>query len=112
MILSKTRRNKKIVTSSYFDDIKTLRKSRYETDYRDLYRNSNFDISKLKGAYAIQEIILWRKGCWELSDYVTKLGNHQLENLQTEYFGSDYTEYTDPIIEGPSDRLIADPDND
>jgi hypothetical protein len=67
-----------------------LKKSKFETDYRDLYRNSEFNIEKLKLAYVIQEIKLWRMGCYELSKYVSDLPKTQLENVYADYVGEDY----------------------
>ena len=92
MITSKTKGKKTYLSSSYFDDIKMLRRSRSDTDYRDLYRNTTIDVARLQGAYVVQEIILWRKGCIELSDHVSKLSNHQLEGIVTVYMGQDWND--------------------
>jgi len=111
MIVTKVKRNKKIITSSYFEDIKELKRSKYETDYLDLKRNSEFDIPKLQKAYLIQEILLWRKGCIELSDYVNKLPNNQLEGIETFYLGRDIEEETEKDKTIAEEKVIADPDN-
>jgi len=110
MIKTTQRRNKKYVTSSYFDDIRTLRRSKFDTDMRDLRRNYNFDVYRLQQAYVSQEIALWKRGCWELSDYVAKLPNDQLKDLETVYMGQDWAELKDETVETVQ-RIIADPDN-
>lgn len=111
MIIQSTKRNKKTVTSSFFEDIKLLRKSRHDTDYRDLKMNSNFNVMGLRQAYLVQEIILWRKGCIELSDYVSKLPNNQIEGLHTIYMGENWVEDKEDVIETATTKEIADPDN-
>jgi len=112
MIRTIQKKNKKYLTSSYFDDIKFLKKSKYDTDYGDLKRNSTFKVDELKRAYAIQEIILWRKGCIELSDYVSKLPNDQLKDTETLYLGQDWNELEENIDLGSQTKEISDPDND
>jgi hypothetical protein len=94
------RGKKKHVTSSYFKDIKTLISSEIDTNYRKLYRerkNSDFDISKLQLAYAVQKLSLFHKGCEELTDYLMKLSNKEIENVVPDYPGIPYEEYTEDI---------------
>jgi len=111
MITVKTKGKKKIVSSSFFEDLAILKKSEYETDYRDIYQNSTFDGGALKRAYAVQKITLFKKGCWELTDWVAKQSNQQLDGITTQYFGKDYEEYVekDIIFE---EKFIADPENE
>jgi len=111
LITSKIKREKKYVTSSYFDDIKELRRSKFETDYRDLYRNSAFDISKLQRAYVVKEIELFRLGCFELNEWVSKQSNDNLANINTVYAGQDWTEIDAKEIIVKDTSEIADPDN-
>ena len=82
------------VTSTYFDDLRMIKKSEVETDYRDLHRNSNFDIAALKQSYAVQKLILFKKGCQELSEWAIQLPKDRCENITTDYMGEDYEEYT------------------
>jgi hypothetical protein len=98
MITQKTVGKKKIISSSYFDDLSFLKKSEFETDYRDIKRNTNFDSAKLKLAYTVSKIIMWKKGCAELTAHVNTLGKSQLENIETRYLGSDWIEYSEPVI--------------
>lgn len=97
MITIKNTKTKKIISSSYFKDIQALRSSQYETDYRDLYKNTKFDVEKLKKAYAVQAIILWKKGCAELSDYASKLLPHQLDKIETQYMGETWEDWLEPF---------------
>lgn len=100
-IVTTTKGSKKHLTSSYFQDISVLRSSRADWNAsKPKYWQKNedeFDTDKLKRAYAIQEIILWRKGCIELSDYVSRLNESQLKDVTTKYMGEDYEEYTGEI---------------
>lgn len=99
-IITTTRGKKKHVTSSYFKDIAVLRSSEIDTNYRQLYRerkNMDFDISKLQLAYVVQKLILWHKGCQELTDYLMKLSNKDIENVVPDYPGEYYEEYTEDI---------------
>jgi len=112
LIRTTIRRNKKHATSSFFDDIRLLRRSRFDTDYRDLKNGMAFDVGKLQLAYAAQEIILWRRGCMELSDYINRLPNDQLKDLVADYMGEDWTEDKEPVAIETHDKFIADPDNE
>jgi hypothetical protein len=98
-IITKQRGKKKYITSSYFSDLRLLKQSRFETDYRDLKRNTEFNTSKLQLAYVIQMIKIWRMGCQELSHYIANLNNAQVENVIAVYEGADYSEYEDVEIE-------------
>jgi acyl-CoA hydrolase len=111
MIQTKTTKTQKVITSSYFDDIKLLRSSKRETDYREMYRESQFDANKLKVAYVVHELLLFKMGCRELSDHVSKLTNEQLKGLTTNYFGATL-EVDEPITEQVVITEIADPDNE
>ena len=111
MITTKTKGSKRYLSSSFFDDIRLLRKSRFDTDYRDLKMNTSFDVNRLQQAYLVQQIILWRKGCIELSDYVSKTPIDQLKNTSTVYMGEDWVEETENIVEEKVSKEIADPDN-
>jgi uncharacterized lipoprotein YehR (DUF1307 family) len=97
MIKVSTKGKTKHVTSSYFDDMRLMKKSEFETDYRDIKRNTKFDAIKLKAAYAVQKIILWRKGCIELNQWVSTQNNSQLQNVTTDYLGEDYYEWDGPV---------------
>jgi hypothetical protein len=100
MIVTTNRGSKKHITSSFFKDISLLRASEVDTNYRQQYRerkNSSFDLDRLKLAYATQKLILFKKGCRELSEYVSKLNESQLKDITTNYIGSDYEEYDGPI---------------
>jgi hypothetical protein len=52
------------------------------------------DVGKLQLAYVIQEIVLWRKGCAELSEWTTRQNKNQLEDVYTVYVGKDDVEET------------------
>lgn len=92
------RGKKKHATSSYFKDLSVLRSSEIDTNYRQLYREKKGDqIPRLQLAYAVQKLILFKKGCQELSDYARKLSQGELDKVVTDYVGSDYEEYTGPI---------------
>jgi len=110
MIKITQRGTKKYATSSYFDDIKLLKRSKYDSNMREL-KNSNFDVNRLQLAYVTQEIILWKQGCRELTEYVIKSSNEQLNNLETVYPGRDWDELLKepPPIE--TEQNIEDPDN-
>jgi hypothetical protein len=92
MIITKQRGKKKYITSSYFGDLRLLRQSRYETDYRELKRETEFNTAKLQQAYVVQMIKTWKMGCQELSQYISNLNSAQVENVVAEYWGSDYKE--------------------
>jgi hypothetical protein len=97
-IITTMRGKKKHITSSYFKDISVMRASEIDSNYRQMHRDrSGLDIPKLKLAYVIQKIKLWRQGCQELSDYIAKLSNHEIENVVADYVGEDYEEYTEDI---------------
>jgi hypothetical protein len=98
MITQKTVGKKKIISSSYFDDLSFLKKSEFETDYRDIKRNTTFDPGKLKLAYTVSKILMWKKGCAELNAHVNGLGKSQLENVETKYMGMDWVEYEEPVV--------------
>lgn len=98
MIVTTQRGKKKYVTSSFFKDLRLLKQSRFETDYRDLKRNTTFDTSKLQLAYVVSMIKLWKQGCQELSSYIAGLNVNQLENVVSIYEGTDYTEDEEKVI--------------
>ncbi len=81
----------KSVTSSYFSDIATLRQSKSETDYAGL-KKAKVDLSGLKLEYAVSELLLWKKGCKELNEYVMALTSKQMENIKPKYMGIEYNE--------------------
>ena len=81
----------KSVTSSYFGDIATLRQSKSETDYAGL-KKAKVDLSVLKLEYAVSELLLWKKGCKELNEYVMALTPKQVENVKPKYMGIEYNE--------------------
>jgi hypothetical protein len=99
MIVTKLRGKKKHVTSSYFADLRILKQSRFETDYRELKRNTEFNTEKLQLAYVVQMIKLWKMGCQELSQYISSLNNAQLENIVPHYEGTDYREDDEKQVE-------------
>jgi hypothetical protein len=97
-IVTSQRGKIKHVTSSFFKDISLLRNSEVDTGYRQRYREkSDFDLNKLQLAYAVQKIILFKKGCRELTEFANKLNSHELASYCTDYIGSDYEEYTGPF---------------
>lgn len=105
-ITTKTKGKIKTYSSSYFDDVRVLRKSKYETDFRDLYRNSTLNVTALQGAFAVKELSLWRMGCIELSDFVSKIPNSQLEFVRTNYMGEDY------VDSGEDFEIVANTDSE
>jgi len=91
MIISKSRGIKKTVTSSYFDDVTMLRKSRSESELGKLRKEGNFNVPALQQAYLIQEIKLWKMGCNELNTWVSQRSEAELKNVTTKYMGDDVT---------------------
>ena len=88
-LITKTFKNgKRTVTSSYFQDIVMLRKAKQETDYRGL-KDAKFDLAALRNGWAVTEIMLWKKGCRELTAYAESLKPAQLEGLTLKYMGED-----------------------
>jgi hypothetical protein len=108
VIVTKQRGKKKYVTSSYFADLRLLRQSRFETDYRDLKRNTKFNTEKLQLAYVVQMIKTWKMGCQELSAYIAGLNSAQVENTVAVYEGRDYIEDDDSITSPVSDYIPSD----
>jgi hypothetical protein len=93
------RGNKTHVTSSFFKDIAVLRNSEIDTGYRQMYHEKRGDeVHRLQKAYAVQKLIYFKKGCREISEYVLRCQPHKLENLVTDYIGTTYEEYTEPLI--------------
>lgn len=84
----------KVITSSYFNDMKMLRESMRDTDFMGMRydKTCNFDTGQLKLANAVTQISLWRRGCIELSDYVEKMSPKVAEQYETLYYGEDMPE--------------------
>jgi hypothetical protein len=100
MIITTVKGKKKHVTSSYFKDMDLLRQSEVDTNFSKVRKEKTYsqdDIEKLRLAYAIQKIVLFKQGCGELSSYINSLADSQLENVVPDYRGTTYEEYTGPI---------------
>jgi hypothetical protein len=78
---------KRTVTSSYFDDVRMIRNQKMDQK-QSLYdlrhecakdhTRMQFNTEELALAQAVMEITLWKKGCWELNDWVNKHSNKEL----------------------------------
>lgn len=93
--IKRTKKNGiKVVTSSYFDDVRMLRESIKDSGISQMRhdKNCNFDVEALMGASAAQQILLWKCGCYELSNYVESMKPEQWKNYETLYMGESYTE--------------------
>lgn len=90
----------KIITSSYFDDIKMLRQSIKDTGVSQLRHDKDckFDVSLLMISSAAQQISLWRQGCFELSQYVESMRPEQWKNYETAYMGESPDESEDTAL--------------
>lgn len=84
---------KRIITSSYFDDIRMLRKSKSDTfaTFSRFDKDAlEFDRSGWQLSMVAMEIALWRRGCQELTSYVNSLKPAQVEMIaETRYMGAD-----------------------
>lgn len=91
----------KVITSSYFNDMKMLRESMRDTDFMGMRydKTCNFDTGKLKLANAVTQITLWKQGCHELSEYVEKMSAKVAEQYETLYYGEDMPE--EPVEPAP-----------
>ena len=91
MIKSTTTKGKKKITltSTYFEGLKDLRKSKFDTDFYDM---KGFNTNELRRQYAIQELVLFKNGCRELTEYVNKLPSNLIKDVVTVYAGQDYIE--------------------
>lgn len=93
--IKRTKKNGiKVVTSSYFDDVRMLRESIKDSGISQMRhdKNCHFDVEALMGASAAQQILLWKHGCCELSNYVESMKPEQWKNYETLYMGESYTE--------------------
>lgn len=93
--IKRTKKNGiKVVTSSYFDDVRMLRESIKDSGISQMRhdKNCHFDVEALMGASAAQQILLWKRGCYELSNYVESMKPEQWKNYETLYMGESYTE--------------------
>lgn len=93
MITIKTLKSgKKKISSSYFDDVKMLKKSLSETDFRGMRaeKGNIFDLETFSMENAIMQIMTWEKGCREVTNYVKDLNANQAADIETVYMGEDY----------------------
>lgn len=92
----------KVITSSYFDDVKMLRESMRDSGISQMRHDKecHFDISRLMVESAAKQIALWKQGCYELSQYVQNMKEPQWKNYETEYMGEDYvpTDECAPVL--------------
>jgi len=99
-MIKQTKRGNVIhISSSFYDDMKLMKRSEYDTDYRDLRYNSNMDVEKLKLSYVVQKIILWKKGTQEISQWAMQQPNDYFtrNNVKLDYIGEDWVPYEEDI---------------
>lgn len=87
-LIYKQRKNYTEVTSSYFEDVKMLKKSMSEVK-ADKFTNKieypGFDFGKLELANAVQIIMLAKYGARELSAFVDSLSPYQYDKYKINY---------------------------
>lgn len=99
----------KVVTSTYFDDIRTLNESMRDTDFQGMKHDKSctFDTNALKLAVAVKKITLWRQGCAELSNFAENLKEGQLSHYETQYMGEEYDPNDTSLAEYMTDEEAA-----
>lgn len=105
-IVRKTLKNGKYsITSTCFDDIRTYRMSLSESKQDDYVsakwrRNAGRDFSQIEFETVKQCMLLAKKGCNEISEYVKQLKNNEVANYQIAWGPcKDYISYDDLIEE-------------
>lgn len=96
MIVKKRMANGKTkITSSLFADMRMFRDLEMKSSYESFktmrkepganQRAIDDQLGQLKLANAVQEILLWKQACAELSYFVESLSNDQAKNYITDY---------------------------
>lgn len=101
--IKRTKKNGvKVVTSSYFDDVRMLRESMKDSGISQMRHDKecHFDIGALMNSSIAQQISLWQQGCRELSHYVENMKPEQWKNYEILYMGDDYvpTDECAPVL--------------
>lgn len=113
-IVFKHLKNKTIVTSSFFEDVRMMKKTYQDEELRNMrwsnspkgdqeYYKQNF--GKIKLAATVQMITLWKQGCRELTAWVESLTEKQIQehNYETKYMGEVWKPYESLDPENPED---------
>lgn len=97
-----------VITSSCYDDIRTLRESLRDSNISNMKhdKNCHFDIGALQLAATAQIIALWHEGTRELNDYVTKLGKDRWQHYETQYMGVDIDPNDNSVVPELTDEEL------